>query len=115
VEGGDKEVGKAITSYSLNHFNELIDNAGKGYLVVACFFANWISTCKKMVPVVLALSESHEDVLFIKVDVDKNKPTGKEYSVTNLPTFLFFKNGEKIDELEGAEEDKLKKMIDHNK
>lgn len=34
-----------------------------------------------------------------------------EYKVSAMPTFVFIKNGKKIDEFAGANEEKLKEMI----
>lgn len=35
-----------------------------------------------------------------------------EYSVSSMPTFIFFKNGQKIESFSGASENKLREMID---
>ena len=51
------------------------------------------------------------DVVFLKVDVDKNDEIADKYSVSAMPTFLFIKNKEKRDSLEGANEAKLRDYI----
>lgn len=50
-------------------------------------------------------------VAFAKVDVDSVAIVAAKYSVSAMPTFLFFKNGQKVDELVGADLNSLKSKI----
>jgi thioredoxin 1 len=38
----------------------------------------------------------------VKVDVDNNNATASKYGIRNIPTLLFFKNGEVVDKQVGA-------------
>jgi len=49
---------------------------------------------------------------FIKVDVDENSETAEAYQVAAMPTFKFFKDGIKEDELTGANVEKLKEKVE---
>ena len=53
--------------------------------------------------------------MFIKVDVDENNETAEACGIEAMPTFQFFKNGAKVDELVGASEQALKDKIEANK
>ncbi|XP_034020840.1 thioredoxin-like [Thalassophryne amazonica] len=48
------------------------------------------------------LSEEHRNVVFLKVDVDEAEDVAQKYGINAMPTFFFFKNGNKIDSLTGA-------------
>ena len=45
------------------------------------------------------------------MDVDKNDETAEGEGIQAMPTFIFYKNGKKIDSLRGANEARLKEMI----
>jgi len=55
------------------------------------------------------------DVIFLKVDVDDNEEVASEYNISCMPTFIFIKNKEKVNEFSGANADKLKELIASNK
>jgi len=92
-----------------------LDQAG-GKLVVIDFFATWCGPCKMISPVLEQLADDLKDHLVVlKVDVDECEDIASDYKVTVMPTFLFLKNGEKIDEFAGANEAKLRELIEKNK
>ncbi|KAL5469462.1 hypothetical protein EMCRGX_G030719 [Ephydatia muelleri] len=81
-------------------------------LVVADFFATWCGPCKKIAPKFAALSEKYSDVVFLKVDVEICRNTTKRYEVSAMPTFLFFKNREKLEgQVRGPDEGALEAGI----
>lgn len=84
-------------------------------LVVVDFHATWCGPCKRIAPVLQKQSEDRKDVYFFKVDVDQAEAIAQEHNITGMPTFLYFKDGTKVDELVGANEallkDKLKKLV----
>ncbi|ODV91411.1 hypothetical protein CANCADRAFT_3115 [Tortispora caseinolytica NRRL Y-17796] len=80
-------------------------------LTVVDFFATWCGPCKAIAPVVDKMSEEFTDAVFIKVDVDQLGDIAAEYGVRAMPTFMLFKNGEKIETVVGANPMGLKKAI----
>ena len=67
------------------------------------FWATWCGPCRKMAPVVEALAEKYNgQVLVGKVDVDDNPDISAKFGIRNIPTILFFKNGEVVDKTVGA-------------
>lgn len=52
--------------------------------------------CKVIGPEVEKLAESMPDVVFLKVDVDQVEELATEYNISCMPTFLAFKNGERV-------------------
>jgi len=95
-------------------FDEQLKAAG-GKLVVVDFFAVWCGPCKQIAPKLEAMDSEMADVVFLKVDVDECEELAMQYQISCMPTFLFFKGGEKIADFSGANEAKIKETIDAHK
>lgn len=50
-------------------------------------------------------------LLHLQVDVDECEDIAMEYNVSSMPTFVFVKNGNKVDEFAGANANKLDDTI----
>lgn len=97
------------------NFEELVLKEEKP--VVVDFWAEWCGPCRMVGPIVEELSEDYKDQIVAgKVDVDSNPGIASKYGIRNIPTILFFKNGEIVDKQVGAVpksnlENKLKPLI----
>lgn len=66
-----------------------------GQPVVIDFWATWCVPCIKLGPVVEELAEKYGDKAVIgKLNIDENDEVAGTYRVRNIPTVLFFKDGE---------------------
>lgn len=81
-----------------NEFKELLSKPG---LLVADFFATWCGPCKMLGPVLEELDGELEQVTFVKIDIDADRELADELQLVSVPTLMFFKDGEKYDELIG--------------
>lgn len=71
--------------------------------VVLDFWASWCGPCKMMDPVIEDLAEKYQDeVIFGKVNAENNSKTVSRFGVQAIPTFIFFINGEVVDQARGA-------------
>lgn len=89
----------------------------EGLPVMVDFWAPWCGPCRRVSPIVEELAGEYEGkVKICKCNVDENDAIPMKYSIRNIPTLLFFKNGELVDRLVGAVpkqdiEDKLKSLL----
>ncbi|GKT61519.1 thioredoxin [Colletotrichum tofieldiae] len=82
--------------------------------VIVDAFATWCGPCKAIAPVLVNLSneEKNSKVHFIKIDVDEVPDVSQELGIRAMPTFLIFQNGEKAQEIVGANPTALKQAIE---
>lgn len=83
------------------NFQELVLNSGQPAMID--FWAEWCGPCRMLTPVVKELSTEYEGRVVVgKVDVDSNPGISMKYGIRNIPTLLFFKNGEVVDKQVGV-------------
>ncbi|KJZ79982.1 hypothetical protein HIM_00696 [Hirsutella minnesotensis 3608] len=73
-------------------------------VIVDCF-ADWCGPCKVIAPILSRHSEEAEfkgKVHFVKMDVDALPQVTQQLGVRAMPTFVLFRDGEKVGEIVGA-------------
>lgn len=83
------------------NFEEVVMKSDKPVLVD--FWAEWCGPCRMVGPIVDELSTEYDGRVVIgKVDVDSNPNISMNFGIRNIPTILFFKNGQVVDKQVGA-------------
>lgn len=71
--------------------------------LVVDFWATWCGPCRMVAPIISDLAERYDGKLVVgKCDVEESEELAAEFGIRNIPTILFFKNGEIVDKLVGA-------------
>lgn len=93
-----------------DHWSRVLSGAG-GKLVVADFGATWCGPCRFIKPIFEQYSTTHTDVVFISIDEGENQDLVATLGVRAFPTFHFYMNQQKVDELQGADPNALEAKI----
>ncbi len=83
------------------NFEEIVLKSDKPVLVD--FWAEWCGPCRMVGPIVNELADDYKgQAVLTKVDVDNCPEISAKFGIRNIPTILFFKNGEVVDKQVGA-------------
>ena len=73
--------------------------------LVVDFWATWCGPCSMMAPIIEELAKEYEGKAIIgKCDVEENEELATEYGIRNIPTILFFKQGEVVEKVVGFQQ-----------
>lgn len=63
--------------------------------VLIDFYADWCGPCQTMHPILETVKQKlKEDVVILKINVDKNAALASKYHIQSIPTLILFKNGQ---------------------
>lgn len=72
--------------------------------LVVDFWATWCGPCRMVGPIISELAEQYDGKIVVgKCDVEENEDLAVDFGIRNIPTVLFFKNGEVVDKMVGAQ------------
>lgn len=73
-------------------------------LVLVDFWATWCGPCRMQAPILEKLSEelSQDELKILKMDVDENPETARDFGIMSIPTLLFKKDGQVVKQVAGV-------------
>mgnify|MGYP005875733477 FL=1 len=90
----------------------------EGKPMILDFWATWCGPCQMVGPMIDELAEEFNGKIIVgKVNVDENSDLPSQYGIRNIPTILFFKGGELVNKLVGAQskaklQEEAQKLLD---
>lgn len=99
-----------VEATTQQQFEGFLAKAGK-CLTVVHFQAAWAPQCGQMNEVMAELAKEHAHTTFVKMEAEAVPEVSEKYEISSVPTFLFFKGGEKVDRLDGAHAPELTKKV----
>ena len=82
-----------------SNFNDTI----KEGVTLVDFWAPWCGPCRMIAPVIEELANDYEGKAKIcKVNTDEEQDIAIQYGIRSIPTILFFKDGQLVDQMIGA-------------
>jgi len=68
------------------------------------FWAPWCGPCRMIAPVVEELADDYDGKAKIcKVNTDEEQDIAVKFGIRSIPTIMFFKDGEMVDQVVGAQ------------
>src|SRR5512143_428292 len=97
---GLKEDGMADAVTSATWDQEVLKAQG---LVLVDFWAVWCGPCRMVAPIVDEVSKEYPGKLkVLKLNTDENPDVAGKYRIMGIPTLMFFKSGQTVDQVVGA-------------
>lgn len=105
--------GKVVTVSDAEFEASVVQN---GKPVIVDFWAEWCQPCKMLTPTVEEIATEYDDkILVTKLNVDDNPATATKFGIRGIPTLLFFKDGQVVQQIVGVKtKAEIKKIIEEN-
>lgn len=91
-----------VQTVTTANFEEIVKN---NETVLLDFWATWCGPCQMQGPIIDALAEKRQDVVFGKVNVDEEIALAQQFGVMSIPTLIIFRNGEIVQKAVGLQDE----------
>ena len=90
----------AIVNVTDQSFQNEVEGSGT---VLVDFWAPWCGPCKMMAPELQRFAQNNTGKLrVVKIDIDKNEQTARQFNIQGVPTLILFKEGKVLWRQSGA-------------
>ncbi|KAG4284852.1 hypothetical protein FPRO04_05234 [Fusarium proliferatum] len=100
-----------VTIDSKRHFDSVLKSSR---IVIADFYADWSDTSNQIAPIYERFAKDVAQpnlITLVKVNSDNQQELSQEYKITNPPTFIVFADGKQVDQVQGADPQKLRDTL----
>ena len=70
-------------------------------LVIVDFYADWCGPCKMLSPVIANMAKEFPNINFYKVNVDRESILARKMNIQSIPTVMFYKQGQLVNQFTG--------------
>jgi len=71
--------------------------------ILVDFWAEWCGPCKMVAPVLEEIAAEHsEKIQVVKLNIDENPETARDYQIMSIPTMSVFSGGKLVKSIIGA-------------
>jgi len=72
-------------------------------IVMVDFWAVWCGPCRMVAPTIEELAKDYAGKIKVgKLNTDENADIASKFKIMGIPTIIFFKDGQKVDQIVGA-------------
>lgn len=106
-----------VEAKSTKDMDKILEGA-EGTLVVVDYSTAWCGPCKIIAPIFEEMSETHKDVVFVKVMGDATPEAGelmRREGIRSVPAFHFWKDKERVRDIIGARAEEVEKAVEELK
>jgi thioredoxin 1 len=83
-------------------FEKILQDYPDSFIFVDVF-TDWCGPCKRFAPIFVEVQQMYKDkAVFAKLNLEHAREIGEKYRITAIPTLLFIKSGNLIDQVVGA-------------
>ena len=80
----------ATTELTASNFEQVVDDND---IVLIDFWADWCGPCHMFAPIYEKASEQHTDLVFGKVDTEKEQELAGSFGIQSIPTIAVLRDG----------------------
>ena len=82
-----------------DNFKETVQGGG---IVILDWWASWCGPCRAFAPTFEKASETHQDVVFGKIDTEAQPELSSAFEIRSIPTLMVFRDGVLLFQQAGA-------------
>ena len=81
--------------------DEFVKTIEKGNYLID-FWAEWCGPCKMVAPILEQVENEVDGLTLVKINADECPEIMEEFSIVSIPTIMYFKDGQFVDQIVGA-------------